>query len=197
MTSASDNSQTFDLGRVFAELKRRGEKLPPVHLWNPAHCGPIDMRIARDGTWFYLGTPIGRAEMVRLFSTIIRFDPDGCYYLVTPVEKCLIKVEDAPFLAVELLVEGAGRDQVLTFRTNVDDVVTAGPAHPIRVGVEGARAEPAPYLHVRANLEARINRPVFYQLVDIATDDPDLPDGIGVWSQGQFFPLGQTGLEAP
>ncbi len=192
MNGPADANRPFDLAALFAEMKKRGEKMPPVHKWNPSYCGAIDLRIARDGTWYYLGSPIGRKEMVRLFSTVIRRDPDGEYYLVTPVEKCLIKVDDAPFLAVELLVEGTGEAQSLSFRTNVDDVVTAGADHPIRVDRHSSTGEPAPYLHVRADLEALIGRAVFYQLVDIATPDPNLPDGIGVWSGGRFFPLGST-----
>ncbi|MGQ3029134.1 MAG: DUF1285 domain-containing protein, partial [Ferrovibrionaceae bacterium] len=153
----------FDLGRLFAELKDR--RLPPVEKWEPPFCGDIDMRIARDGSWFYLGTPIGRREMVRLFSTVLRRDADGRYYLVTPVEKCGITVDDAPFVAVELLVEGQGPEQRLSFRTNVDDVVSAGPDHPLRVEVDPVTGAPAPYVHLRGRLEARVNRPVFYELV--------------------------------
>ncbi|MGQ3072116.1 MAG: DUF1285 domain-containing protein [Ferrovibrionaceae bacterium] len=180
----------FDLGRLFAELKDR--RLPPVEKWEPPFCGDIDMRIARDGSWFYLGTPIGRREMVRLFSTVLRRDADGRYYLVTPVEKCGITVDDAPFVAVELLVEGQGPEQRLSFRTNVDDVVSAGPDHPLRVEVDPVTGAPAPYVHLRGRLEARVNRPVFYELVGLAEPDPDDPDGIGVWSGGTFFPLGST-----
>jgi hypothetical protein len=180
----------FDLGRLFAELKDR--RLPPVEKWEPPFCGDIDMRIARDGSWFYLGTPIGRREMVRLFSTVLRRDADGRYYLVTPVEKCGITVDDAPFVAVELLVEGQGPEQRLSFRTNVDDVVSAGPDHPLRVEVDPVTGAPAPYVHVRGRLEARVNRPVFYELVGLAEPDPGHPDGIGVWSGGTFFPLGST-----
>ncbi len=180
----------FDLGRLFAELKDR--RLPPVDKWEPPFCGDIDMRIARDGSWFYLGTPIGRREMVRLFSTVLRRDADGRYYLVTPVEKCGITVDDAAFVAVELLVEGQGPEQRLSFRTNVDDVVSAGPEHPLRVEIDAGTGAPAPYVHVRGRLEARVNRPVFYELVGLAVADPDSPDGIGVWSDGVFFPLGST-----
>lgn len=164
----------------------KGKGLPPVHLWNPDFCGDIDMRIARDGTWYYLGSPIGRKPLVRLFSTILRHDEDGKYYLVTPVEKVGIRVDDAPFVAVEMTVEGTGEDQVLHFRTNVDDWVTAGPDHPIRVEIDPATEEPSPYVHVRARLEALIARAVFYDLVDLAVER----DGhLGVWSAGRFFPI--------
>jgi hypothetical protein len=163
--------------------------LPPVHLWNPPHCGDLDMRIARDGTWFYLGTPIGRPALVRLFSTILRKDGDD-YVLVTPVEKVGITVDDAPFVAVDFDADGRGTDQVLNFTTNVGDRVTAGPDHPIRVSFDPDTGEPSPYLLVRANLEALIDRKSFYRLADIGTDHG--VDGVswfGVWSGGAFFPI--------
>jgi len=159
--------------------------LPPVHLWNPDFCGDLDMRIARDGTWFYLGTPIGRPELVRLFSTILRKDGDD-YFLVTPVEKVGITVDDAPFVAVDFEVEGSGPDQTLTFETNVGDFATAGPDHPIRVERNAETGEPSPYVLIRANLEALIDRKSFYRLVDIGTHH----DGwFGIWSGGEFFPI--------
>lgn len=170
--------------------KDQAKGLPPVHLWNPECCGDIDMRIARDGTWYYMGTPIGRKPMVKPFSTIIRRDGDD-YFLVTPVEKCGIRVDDAPFVAVSLSVEGGGRDQLLRFITNVEDEVVAGIEHPLRVEIDALTGEPAPYLHVRVNLEALIHRNVFYQLVDLAvTEQCDGRDWLGVWSSGQFFPIG-------
>jgi hypothetical protein len=169
---------------------KRARGLPPVHLWNPDFCGDIDMRIARDGTWFYMGTPIGRERLVRLFSTILRHDEDGKYYLVTPVEKVGIKVEDAPFLAVSMAVEGKGRDQVLTFTTSVGDSAAAGEEHPIRFVVDKATGEPAPYVHVRARLEALINRAVFYDLVELGTEETrEGKSWFGVWSGGVFFPF--------
>ncbi|UCO96563.1 DUF1285 domain-containing protein [Metapseudomonas lalkuanensis] len=162
----------------------------PVHLWNPPFCGDIDMRIARDGTWFYLGTPIGRKPMVKLFSSVIRKDGED-YFLVTPVEKVGIQVEDAPFVAVQLQVEGAGQEQQLRFITNVEDEVVAGAVHPLRVELDPETQEPSPYVLVRTNLEALIHRNVFYQLVELA--EPREIDGIawlGVWSGGEFFPIG-------
>ncbi len=184
----TDTGKAADLLGQIPKDKIKG--LPPVHLWNPECCGDIDMRIARDGTWYYMGTPIGRKPMVRLFSTIIRRDGDD-YFLVTPVEKCGIKVDDAPFVAVSLMVEGEGREQVLRFITNVEDEVIAGVEHPLRVVTDEATGEPAPYLHVRVNLEALIHRNVFYQLVDLAvTEQKDGLDLLGVWSGGQFFPIG-------
>ena len=163
--------------------RAKGRGLPPVHLWNPPFCGDLDMRIARDGTWFYLGTPIGRPELVRLFSTILRRDGDD-YFLVTPVEKVGITVDDAPFVAVDFEVAGAGETQEVRFETNVGDHVTAGPDHPIRVTRDPETGEPSPYVLVRANLEALIDRKSFYRLVDIGTDHEGW---FGLWSGGAFF----------
>ncbi|HYQ48996.1 MAG TPA: DUF1285 domain-containing protein [Pseudomonas sp.] len=166
--------------------------LPPVHLWNPDFCGDIDMRIARDGTWYYLGTPIGRKPMVRLFSTIIRRDGDD-YFLITPVEKVGIRVDDAPFVAVTLDVLGSGEQQVLSFTSNVEDQVEAGPANPLRVEIDPVTQEPSPYVLMRSNLEALIHRNVFYQLVELAV--PRVIDGeewLGVWSHGEFYPIGRA-----
>ena len=162
---------------------------PPVHLWNPPFCGDLDMRIARDGTWFYLGTPIGRKPLVRLFSSIIRKDGDD-YFLVTPVEKVGITVDDAPFVAIDFEAEGEGRAQVLTFVTQVDDVMAAGPEHPIRVERDAETGEPSPYVLVRANLEALIDRKSFYRLVDLGVHEEHAGKRwFGVWSGGQFFPI--------
>lgn len=167
-------------------------KYPPVNQWNPEFCGDMDMRIASDGTWYYMGTPIGRKEMVRLFSSILRHDKDGKYYLVTPVEKIGIQVDDAPLVAVEVIREGSGEDQVLTFRTHVDDVIKAGPDNPFRVEINAETGEPRPYILVRDRLEALINRPVFYELVEMAVPAPDNPEQIGLWSSGVFFGLGDV-----
>jgi hypothetical protein len=178
-----------------ADLQREaaaGRKLPPVERWNPTHCGDIDIRIARDGTWFHQGTPVGRKELVRLFSTILRKDGDD-YVLVTPVEKMRIRVEDAPFTAVLMEVAGEGRDQRLTFITNVGDETVAGADNPIRVETDPISEEPAPYVHVRRGLEARIARAVFYQLADLAMPGEGEHAGmLGVWSGGVFFPIGRA-----
>ncbi|AUG01192.1 hypothetical protein SAMN03159489_01929 [Pseudomonas sp. NFPP07] len=175
---------------LLAQIPKAQKGLPPVHLWNPDFCGDIDMRIARDGTWYYLGTPIGRKPMVKLFSTIIRRDGDD-YFLITPVEKVGIKVDDAPFVAVTLEVEGEGEAQVLRFTTNVDEQVSAGSEHPLRVVIDPQTQEPAPYVHVRSNLEALVHRNVFYQLVELAVSRPiDGQNWLGVWSGGVFFPIG-------
>jgi hypothetical protein len=167
----------------------KGRGLPPVHLWNPPFCGDLDIRIARDGTWFYLGTPIGRAPLVRLFSTILRRD-GAEYFLVTPVEKVGIRVDDAPFVAVDFSAESAGRDQRLTFVTNVGDSALAGPDHPIRVARDAATGEPAPYVPIRANLEALIDRKSFYRLVELGAHEPHRGESwFGLWSGGMFFPV--------
>lgn len=152
----------------------------PVHLWHPAHCGVIDIRIAADGRWFHEGSPIGRQPLVRLFSTVLRRDPDG-FHLVTPGEKLKITVDDAPFVAVALDQPDAG---VLRFVTNVGDIIEAGPDHPIRVVRRGD--EPRPYLHVRGGLEALIARPVFYELAALASGHEGVPS---VQSNGAWFAL--------
>lgn len=161
--------------------KTRG--LPPVHLWNPPFCGDLDMRIARDGTWFYEGTPIGRPGLVKLFSSILKRE-DGKYFLVTPVEKVGITVDDAPFVAQDFQATGDGAAQVLTFTTHVGDVAVAGPDHPIRVERDEQTGEPSPYVLIRADLEALIDRKSFYRLVDLGVHHDDW---FGVWSGGQFF----------
>jgi hypothetical protein len=173
-------------GVAVAAKQAPGRGLPPVHLWNPAHCGEIDIVIRRDGLWFHEGTPIGREALVRLFSTVLRKDPDG-FHLVTPVEKMKITVEDAPFIAVR--VDQVG--EVLRFTTNVGDEVEAGPENAIRVEMNPRTGEPRPYLHVRRGLEARIRRPVFYELVEMA-EERETPEGprLGVSSNGAWFPVG-------
>ncbi|MBL8587762.1 MAG: DUF1285 domain-containing protein [Methylobacteriaceae bacterium] len=165
-----------------------GRGLPPVHLWNPPYCGEIDMRIARDGTWFYRGSPIGRAPLVRLFSTILRKDPER-YVLVTPVERVGVSVEDAPFLAVEMRVTQGERGRQIAFRTNVEDWTAAGPDHPLRFET-GDAAGLKPYVHVRGDLWALVKRALFYDLA--ALGEVREVDGVrmfGVVSQGAFFPM--------
>jgi hypothetical protein len=154
-------------------------------------CGDFDMRIARDGTWFYRGSPIGRKPLVKLFSTVLRRE-DGEYWLVTPVERGRILVDDAPFVAVEVTVAGEGRAQTLTFRTNVDDDVTLDESHPLRLDHDSASGADVPYVTVREGLEARILRPVYYHLVELGTFARiDGAEQLGVWSAGRFFPLGR------
>ncbi len=162
---------------------------PPVHLWNPPYCGDLDIRIARDGTWFYLGTPIGRAPLVRLFSSILKFE-DGRYFLVTPVEKVGITVEDAPLFAVDFTVAAPGLDQIITFHTRTDDDAVCDVDHPLRVTHAAGSDEPAPYVMIRPGLEARIDRKSFYRLVDLGTMQTlDGTDWFGVRSSGRFFPM--------
>lgn len=162
---------------------------PPVHLWNPPYCGEIDMRIARDGTWFHEGTPIGRMPLVKLFSSILRIE-EGKYFLVTPVEKVGIVVEDAPMLAVDFEAEGEGEAQVLRFFTKTDDEVVANAANPIRVERDAETGEPAPYVHIRRGLEALIDRKSFYRLVDLGVHHEVKGESwFGLWSEGSFFPV--------
>ncbi len=166
-----------------------GKGPPPLHLWNPPFCGDIDMRIARDGTWFYLGTPIGRPGLVKLFSSIIKREGDS-YFLVTPVEKVGILVEDAPFLAIDLDVIGKDHNQRVTFITQVGDTVTAGTAHPLRVDRNEISGEPSPYILIRANLEALIDRKSFYRLIEMCQHEHHQgADWFGLWSDGVFFPI--------
>ena len=182
------------LNAVAAAAKQApGRGLPPVHLWHPAHCGEIDIVIRADGVWLHEGSPIGRPELVRLFSTVLRRDPDG-FHLVTPVEKLKIKVEDTPFRAVAV----QRRDGDLVFTTDVGDETVAGPDNPIRVETDPASGEPAPSVHVRRGLEARIARPVFYELVEMAevADGPAGP-ALSVRSGGVTFALGPPGAGAP
>lgn len=162
---------------------------PPLHLWNPPFCGEIDMRIARDGTWFYLGTPIGRAPLVKLFSSILRREADR-YVLVTPVEKVGIQVDDAPLHAVDFSASGEGSDQSLTFVTKTDDEATAGPDHPLRIPRDAETGEPSPYILIRPGLEARIDRKSFYRMVDLGCHAPVNGESwFGIWSAGHFFPM--------
>ena len=182
----------LDPAAIAAQLPRG--KVPPVDSWHPEFSGDLDMRIARDGTWHYLGSPIKRRRMVKMFASILRQDDDQRYYLVTPVEKFAITVEDAPFQAVAMDVHDRGPDQVLTFRTNVDDEVMAGPDHAIRMEIDAATDEPSPYVHIRGRLEALISRAIFYDLVDLAVDEKrDGEVSFGVWSAGVFFPFGPAG----
>jgi hypothetical protein len=165
-----------------------GRALPPVHLWNPPFCGDLDMRIAADGRWFYMGTPIGRPALVRLFSTILKRE-DGKHFLVTPVEKVGIRVDDAPFLAVEMLKENEASGRLLRFRTNVDDWVRCDSAHRLRFEA-AADGGLTPYLHVRADLWAKVTRPLYYDLVDMGEERVvDGQEMFGVASSGEFFAM--------
>ncbi|MBZ0215628.1 MAG: DUF1285 domain-containing protein [Fimbriimonadaceae bacterium] len=188
-------TESNGLATIEAEAKKAKRKKgpAPVHLWNPPFCGDLDMRIAFDGTWFYMGTPIGRLPLVKLFASVLRHDEDGKYYLVTPVEKCGIAVEDVPFVAVEMDATGKDREQILTFRTNVDDHVRVDADHPLRFEDEAETDGLRPYILVRGRLEARVARAVFYELVNLGRDEMvDSVSYFGVWSSGQFFPMAES-----
>ena len=178
-----------ELRRLASESARqdRGTGRPP-----PRDLGEIGIRIASDGSWFYRGSPITRLSLCRLFASVLRREADGTYWLVTPAERGRVSVEDAPFLAVELDVAGTGQTQVLSFRTNMDEIVAADGAHPLRVATDPASAAPRPYILVRDGLEARLLRPVFYQLVDLGREERvGGAVQFGVWSKNIFFPLGE------
>jgi hypothetical protein len=178
------------LEALVARAARAGKGLPPVERWNPPFCGDIDMEIRQDGTWFYLGTPIGRMPLVQLFSTVLRKDADGETYLVTPVERVRIRVADAPFVAVEVNVSGTGEDQAITFRTNVGDVVEVGPQNPLRFVDEAETGGLKPYVLVRGRLEALVARPVMYELV--GHGEEIMVDGtlaFALRSRGQIYPI--------
>jgi hypothetical protein len=185
----ADPENTSSLEQLLAALKAQagsGDRgPPPVDKWNPAHCGDIGMEILADGTWKHEGTRITRESLVKLFASILRKDEDGATYLVTPVEKIIVRVEDAPFVAIRADRHGEGRDQTIVFTTNVGDVITAGPEHPLRVERRGD--EPRPYVHVRGRLEARVLRAPFYELVEWAESKEGR---LGVWSGGEWWELG-------
>lgn len=182
MATASDVSNPLKgLGDVV-----KAKVLPPVELWNPPFCGDIDMRIAADGLWYYMNSPIGRKPLMKLFASILRFDGDGKYYLVTPVEKCGIRVDDAPFVAIRMQVAGKGHDQVISFETNVDDEIVVGSEHPLRVAEEAGTGGLKPYVLVRRNLEALVSRALFYDLAALGVVEGEW---FGVWSSGGFYPM--------
>lgn len=188
--SLAGAGDTAGLEALIGRAARAGKGLPPVDRWNPEFCGDLDMEIKADGTWFYLGTPIGRMPLVQLFSTVLRKDEDGKTYLVTPVEKVGIRVVDAPFVAVEMNVSGEGDERVITFRTNVGDVVEAGPDHPLRFVDEDDTDGLKPYVHVRGRLEALVARPVMYEMVNHGEEIE--VDGIAMFalrSKGMIFPI--------
>jgi hypothetical protein len=179
---------TNRIGGLEALIRAQAAKGPaPVEQWDPPYCGNIGLRIRSDGVWLYRDSPIARPALLKLFASVLRKDADGRHYLVTPVEKIDVAVEDAPLLAVEMEVAGGGPVQSLTFRSNVDDIVTAGPEHPLRFAVERASGGLKPYLLVRGRLEALLTRALAYDLVEIAVEDEGR--GLGVWSGGAFFSL--------
>ncbi len=184
MTTDTRDASNPLRGLKEAQAGTRG--LPPVHLWNPPFCGDLDMRIAQDGTWFYMNSPIGRKPLMKLFASVLRYDDDGKYYLVTPVEKCGIRVDDAPFVAIRMAVEGAGAMQIIQFETNTDDEVTVDSDHPLRFTTEDGTGGLKPYVRVRANLDALVSRALFYDLVAAGNTEGEW---FGVWSSGTFYPM--------
>ena len=189
---AKQDSTSINLDDLSAQIGASdAPAAAPQWAFDPDDCACFDIRIARDGTWYHQGGPIRRKNMCKLFSTVLRRSDDGRYFLVTPVEKGEISVDDAPFTAVEIIATGEGRGQTITFRTNLDHLVVADAAHPIRVAANAETGEPSPYIMVRDNMEALILRPQFYQLVEMAEESTE--NGrttLGVWSAGQFFELG-------
>jgi uncharacterized protein len=185
---AAETPNSTGLDAIAGAARHAGERgPPPVHLWNPPFCGDLDMRIAADGTWFYLKTPIGRPALVRLFASVLWREGEK-YFLKTPVEKIGITVDDAPFTAVEMKADGAGRARVLSFRTNVDDWVTCGPDHALRFEPEAETGGLKPYLHVRRDLWALVTRALFYDLVELGEErDVDGKRMFGVASGGEFY----------
>jgi len=168
------------------------QQLPPVAQWSPRKTIKIPMRIGRDGTWYYEGTRIERPALVRLFASVLRRDPDGKIYLVTPGEKYDIDIDDAPFVAKDMTVSGFDEAQVIALQTNTNDYIIVDKDHPIYMDEAGPAVGASPYVHVRAGLNALISRPIYYQLVERATAHPDDDNILGVWSKGHFFPLGEV-----
>jgi hypothetical protein len=192
LTTSTDTSGLAEMVRRAMEDRNStgGDGLPPVDAWNPPFCGDLDMEIRRDGSWFYMGTPMGRKSLVRLFSSVLRKDEDGETYLVTPVEKVRIRVVDAHFLAVEMQVSENEHGQVLTFRTNVGELIEIGKDHPLRFDIAGKDAELKPYFHVRGRLEALVNRATMYDLVDLGEEvEIDGEAMFAVKSNGQIYPV--------
>lgn len=189
----SNGNSVISLEDVLNEIAPDGLNgpLPPVHMWTPQNCTDIQMEIRADGSWWHEGSKIKRERLVKLFSRILRKDADGHIYLVTPYEKVIVHVEDAPFIAVRVDRVGVpGREQILAFTTNLGDVVTADQDLPLRVETDPVTLEPSPYVLVRGGLEAKLSRPVFYELAEMAEADEGVADRLGVWSNGHFFELG-------
>ena len=173
---------------IFQEISQMDySALPPVHLWNPPLCENVDMRIDREGRWYFMNSPIGRERMVKLFSRVLRLDDDGFYYLVTPIEKIKLFVEDKPFLIIDYSIKEIKNSQVITFITNTYDEFELSLNHPLRVETDIETQEPSPYVLVRANLEGLISRNIYYKLIDIAVESEGT---LGIWSNGNFFKIG-------
>ena len=190
----NDGKSQFSLNDLMKALEDTEDGQRPVEKWNPDYCGEMDMIIKADGSWWHEGSRITRRGLINLFASILRKDEDGETYLVTPVEKIQIRVERAHFIAVRVDIEGEGEEQRIFFTTNLDEVIEAGLDNPIRVETDVDSLEPAPFVTVRGRLEASLNRPVFYELVENAVER-DTPEGqqLGIWAAGQFFPLGPAG----
>ncbi|MAO57445.1 MAG: proteophosphoglycan precursor [Rhodospirillaceae bacterium] len=193
------SENTPDLSSFIGDAAPGGEAPAPVGIaLRPRQtlCGDIDMRIGLDGTWYYASSPIGRKELVKLFSTVLHRDDAGDHWLITPAEVCRIQVDDAPYLAVEATVEGSGKDQKITLRTNIDQTVAIGADHPLRVEVDPETLEPRPYVGLERGLEARLTRSVYYQLVELAVEETVEGANIyGIWSEGRFFSIGRLEQE--
>ena len=189
------SENTPDLSSFIGDAAPGGEAPAPVGIaLRPRQtlCGDIDMRIGLDGTWYYASSPIGRKELVKLFSTVLHRDDAGDHWLITPAEVCRIQVDDAPYLAVEATVEGSGKDRKITLRTNIDQTVAIGADHPLRVEVDPETLEPRPYVGLERGLEARLTRSVYYQLVELAVEETVEGANIyGIWSEGRFFSIGR------
>lgn len=192
MSANKVKTANIDPLELAGRIKTKGPA--PVHLWDPPFCGELDMRIAKDGTWYHQGNPIRRPAMVQLFASILRLDSDGEHYLVTPIEKVRIQVEDCPFIIIAMETEGSGSSQNLQFETNTGEVFTAGAKHRICFETNELTAEPHPIVHVRSGLNGLINRAVFYRLVELLEQKAaDRGSAQGVYSGGEFFEL--AGLE--
>ena len=187
-----DDQYNFAKGleTIYEFSKKEKNSLPPVDKWNPEFCGDIDMKIMRNGKWFYMGTEIKRPAMVKLFSGILRLDSDNCYYLVTPVEKVRISVEDAPFIATSLISENKDNINHLYFITNVNEKILLTKNNPLEIKIDNKTEEPSPYIFVRKNLKALISRSVFYELIELATKkNIDGKDCLVLASAGEVFKL--------
>ena len=168
----------------------KGKQKPPIHLWHPELEKEIDMEVKGNGDWYYEGTIIKRQRLIHLFASVLRLEDDSEYYLITPHERCRIKVQDAPFIAILLDVDGSDETQNLTFTTNMAEVVLAGPENKLKFDIDPISAEPSPYLHVRDGLQARLHRNVYYQLADLMViKTVAKQEWLGVWSKGVFLPL--------
>ncbi len=198
-TNIDDQNSLTSLSGLLGTAEKSDEHDPAQMPQGQSLCGDLDIHIDSEGLWFYHGSPIGRKELVKLFASVLNRDEEGRYWLITPAEKGEITVEDVPFQAVELTAEGKNEAQILTFRTNIDEIVIADKSHPIRIETDPETEEPSPYIMVRDGLEARLTRPVFYQLVELGVEwrvemaqGKDIFDKqtFGVWSSGQFFQIG-------